>query len=57
MIKYIDGNIKKETNGVFELNGNGLPASPNQPGYSKEYYENVVNTTEDKLKMKGEAAH
>lgn len=57
MVKYIDGNIKKETNGKFELNGYGLPASPSQPGYSNTYYKQVVKQTGEKLKMKGEAGH
>ncbi len=57
MVKYIDGNIKKEENGNFIRNPYGLPASPDQPGYSDEYYRSVVKDTDDKLKMKGEAAH
>ena len=57
MVKYIDGNIKKEKNGVFEKNGFGLPASPDQPGYSEQYYRSIVNDTDDKLKMKGETGH
>ncbi len=57
MVKYIDGNIKKVKNGSFERNEYGLPASPDQPGYSNDYYKTVVKQTGDKLKMKGEAGH
>lgn len=57
MVKYIDGNIKKEQNGVFEQNGYGLPSFPDQPGYSKEYYKGIVDDAGEKLKMKGELSH
>ncbi len=57
MVKYIDGNIKKEENGVFLKNGYGMPAFPEQPGYSEQYYRSVVKDTDDKLKMKGDAGH
>lgn len=57
MVKYIDGNIKKETNGVFHKNAYGLPASPDQPGYSKAFYKQVVKQTGEKLLMKGAVSH
>lgn len=56
MVKYLDGNVKKEQNGVFETNDFGIPAYPDQPGYSKEFYKRVVKDTGDKFKMK-EATH
>ncbi|MBQ9820628.1 MAG: C69 family dipeptidase [Muribaculaceae bacterium] len=38
-VKYLDGNVKKEKDGKFLRNAYGTPASPNQPGYTQEYYE------------------
>lgn len=55
LVKFIDGNIKKEIDGIFQENSYGLPASPDQPGYSEEFYRCIVDFTGDKLKM-GEAA-
>lgn len=57
MVKYIDGNVKKEQNGIFEENGFGLPAFPDQPGYSTEFYEGIIDDAGEKLKMKGEVSH
>ncbi len=42
MVKFLDGNVKREENGKFKENGYGLPASPHFPGYSPEYYEQIV---------------
>jgi len=44
--KYMDGNVK-------EKDGNKQNPKMETPGYSKEYYQKVVNTTGDKLKVKG----
>lgn len=52
MVKYIDGNIKKEKDGDFLRNPYGLPAGPNQPGYSKDFYKGVVKSAGDNLKMR-----
>ncbi|MEG1414688.1 MAG: C69 family dipeptidase [Mucinivorans sp.] len=45
LIKYIDGNIKRESaEGVFVDNGNNfdVPTSPMQPGYSQEWKDMVA---------------
>jgi len=47
LVKYMDGNRKKEENGKFKENGYGLPASPDFPGYDKRYYEEIVRTSGD----------
>jgi dipeptidase len=52
LVKYIDGNIKREKNGIFETDGYGAPASPLQPGYSEEYYNEIIEKTGDKFKVK-----
>lgn len=58
LVKYIDGNIKKEENGSFLRSPDGYPLSPDQPGYSEQWKEQVVKDTGKKLKMpKTDAAH
>ena len=52
LVKYIDGNIKKEKDGKFETDQNGSPVFPLQPGYSEEFYREIINKTGDKLRMK-----
>jgi len=52
LLKYIDGNIKKEKDGKFELNKtNTTVASPNQPGYPEEWLRKIVEDTGQKLKV------
>ena len=57
LVKYIDGNVKKEINGEFQYNGMGgnVPASPNQPGYPEWWYEKIVEKDGEKLKVIGES--
>lgn len=43
LVKYLDGNIKKEKNGEFERTPEGMPAYPKFPGYDKKYYRSIVN--------------
>ena len=52
VVKYIDGNVKKEVNGKFMQNGYGLSASPNFPGYDETYYRSIVNSAGERLKVK-----
>lgn len=54
LVKYIDGNIKKETDGVFERNLYGYPASPDQPGYPDSWKKRVIEDTGDKLLVPGD---
>jgi hypothetical protein len=51
MVKYMDGNVKKEANGAFKRNPYGQPAYPDQPGYDARYYQNITRETGDKLKV------
>jgi len=57
LVKYIDGNIKKEENGVFLRTKEGYPLSPDQPGYSDQWKEIVVKDAGKNLKMPSEEAH
>ena len=52
MVKYMDGNIKKEKDGKFLRNPYGLPEYPDQPGYSDEYYKEVIKSSGENLKMR-----
>ncbi len=42
LVKYMDGNIKKEKNGKFEDNGTGQAVMPNQPGYPQWWMKEIV---------------
>ena len=52
VVKYIDGNVKKEENGQFKRNAYGLPAYPDFPGYDEEYYRSIVKSAGERLKVK-----
>lgn len=54
LVKYIDGNVKKESSeGVFIDNGNGrnIPVGPDFPGYSEQWKEMVKGSAGEKLKV------
>ncbi|QZT36865.1 C69 family dipeptidase [Halosquirtibacter xylanolyticus] len=51
MIKYLDGNVKKEKDGKFLRTKDNMPASPNHPGYPASYYRRVVKETGDHFKV------
>jgi dipeptidase len=58
IVKYIDGNIKKEKNGKFERSSDGYPVMPSQPGYSTSWKKSVVEDTGDKLLVpEGSSGH
>lgn len=52
LIKYLDGNRKKEENGQFKRNPYGLPVQPDFPGYNKEYHKAIVKDAGEHLKVK-----
>lgn len=54
LVKYIDGNTKKEVSeGVFVDNGNNfnIPAMPNFPGYSEAWKKMVAEDAGERLKV------
>ncbi|MFA9392204.1 MAG: dipeptidase [Prolixibacteraceae bacterium] len=57
LIKYKDGNIMKEKDGVFERTETGMPPSPDQPGYPAQWYQSVVKKTGEHLKVIGSDGH
>ena len=55
VMKYMDGNIKKEKDGEFLDNGYGLQAFPDQPGYSEDKYRQIANDNGELLKVVGDS--
>jgi dipeptidase len=57
LVKYIDGNIKKEKDGKFERTTDGYPVMPNQPGYSDAWKKAVINDNGKTLLVPSGAGH
>lgn len=57
IVKYIDGNIKKEKDGKFETNGTGQPVMPSQPGYPEWWLKEIVKQHGDVIKQVGPSNH
>ncbi|MCA1744832.1 MAG: C69 family dipeptidase, partial [Bacteroidales bacterium] len=51
MVKYLDGNLHEEKDGIFLRNEHGNPKPAQFPGYDEGYYKRIVDETGDKLKM------
>ncbi|MDD4515554.1 C69 family dipeptidase [Massilibacteroides sp.] len=51
IVKYIDGNVKKEENRHFKQNGYGLSAYPDFPGYDETYYRSIVKSAGERLRV------
>ena len=52
LVKYLDGNIKKEKDGKFQRTQWGVPVSPMQPRYSDDFYRAIVRQRGDELLVK-----
>lgn len=50
LVKYLDGNVKKEKDGELLRNPWGYPLSPSFPGYPDSWKQQVIDQTGDKLK-------
>ncbi|MDO4461914.1 MAG: C69 family dipeptidase [Bacteroidia bacterium] len=50
IVKYIDGNVKKERDGKFLRTQDNYPEGPDHPKYDDKYYRNIVAETGEKLK-------
>ena len=57
LVKYIDGNIKKEKDGQFLKTGGAIPVAPSQPGYPEWWRRKIAESTGDKLKVTGGKSH
>lgn len=49
LVKFLDGNVKKEKDGKFLRNPWGYPQSPLFPGYPETWKDEVIKNTGDKL--------
>ncbi|MDE6187833.1 MAG: dipeptidase, partial [Duncaniella sp.] len=52
LVKYMDGNIKREKDGKFERTPEGMPVSPIYGGYDERYYRSIADQTGDHLLIK-----
>lgn len=52
LVKYLDGNVKQEKDGVFIRTEWGLSKSPQHPKYSEDFYRAIVNQRGDAIKVK-----
>ncbi len=50
LVKYMDGNVKKEKDGKFLTNGTGQGVMPSQPGYPKWWLNEIIREHGDVLK-------
>jgi dipeptidase len=57
LVKYIDGNIKKENDGKFVRSRYGYPVMPLQPGYSDSWKKSVIQDTGTKLLVPSGSGH
>jgi hypothetical protein len=51
LVKYLDGNVKREKDGKFEYTPDGVPAYPSFPGYDERYYRSIVKDAGDRLRV------
>ncbi|MDE6269935.1 MAG: C69 family dipeptidase [Muribaculaceae bacterium] len=52
LVKYLDGNIKKETSpGHFARTATGMPVQPTFGGYNDRYFRSIVDETGDRYKI------
>jgi dipeptidase len=56
LVKYMDGNVKKEKDGKFIYNGYGgnIASDPDQPGYPDWWYEKIAEDKGDEFKVIGD---
>lgn len=52
LVKYLDGNIKKERDGKFARTETGMPESPVFGGYDERYYRSITTDPEGGERLK-----
>jgi dipeptidase len=57
LVKYMDGNVKREKNGQFERTETGMPPGPLFPGYPEWWYKTIVKSTGDHFKVLSNPGH
>lgn len=51
LVKYMDGNVKREDENGFLRTETGMPAYPTFPGYDERYYRSIANDAGDRLRV------
>lgn len=51
LVKYLDGNIKKEENGSFALTPEGMPVQPVFGGYNQRYFRSIAEDAGERLRV------
>ena len=51
LVKYLDGNVKKEKDGKFERTPEGMPVYPHFPGYDEKYYRSIRDDAGENLRV------
>lgn len=51
LVKYLDGNIKKEAGGKFARTPEGMPEQPEFGGYNERYFRSIANDAGDRLRV------
>ena len=52
LVKYLDGRMRKEKDGKFARNPYGYPESPASPGYSEEFYREIIKSEGDRQRVR-----
>jgi dipeptidase len=52
LVKYLDGNVKREKDGKFERSPYGMPVTPKFPGYNERYHRSIIDETGTRLQVK-----
>lgn len=52
LVKYLDGNRKKEVDGKFAVTPEGVPEYPDFPGYDQRYYRSIASEQGERLEVK-----
>jgi dipeptidase len=51
LVKYLDGNVKREKDGKFERTPYGGCVYPDFPGYNEQYYRSIAKDAGERLKV------
>jgi len=52
LVKYMDGNIKRESKGKFLNNGYTQAAHPKHPAYNEAWYRGIIEKNPEKFRMR-----
>lgn len=51
LVKYMDGNVKREDENGFLRTETGMPAYPTFPGYDERYYRSIADDAGERLRV------